>query len=154
MIDYGDTVFAAQRLRMKKAGISLSPSTSRKQLILIIDDSPEIVEALNVAFAPRYRVIGAQNGQQGLARFKQHQHDVSLVILDMNMPVMNGEAALDALRALDPDVKVIISSGMDEAETKERCAAHDGLHFLPKPYDLDTARKCVQAALGNGSSAP
>lgn len=152
MIDYGDVVFAAQQLRIKKKAEPSRPATTapatEEGLILLIDDSPAVAEALgDVLKLLGYGVIVAKNGQAGVALFEEHQDDVSLVILDMNMPVMNGEETLARLRSLEPEVKIIISSGVRDAEAKRRCAGHDGLHFLHKPYDFDTAREKVEAAL-------
>lgn len=152
MIDYGDLAFAAQRLAMKKKADPSRPAipvpATEEGLILLIDDSPTVVEALgDVLELLGYGVISAENGQEGVTLFEEHQDDISLVILDMNMPVMNGEETLERLRSLEPEVKIIISSGVRDAEVKRRCAGHDGLHFLHKPYDFHTAREKVEAAL-------
>jgi two-component system cell cycle sensor histidine kinase/response regulator CckA len=61
-------------------------------------------------------------------------HQLAAVILDMTMPVMSGEEALNHMRLIDPGVPVILSSGYNEVEAIRRFAGKGLAGFLQKPY--------------------
>ena len=74
---------------------------------------------------PRYRSIGfdvraAENGAIGVEMFKAMADEISLVLLDVVMPVMGGDEALAQIRRIRPDVPVVICSGHNEVESMER----------------------------------
>lgn len=83
--------------------------------ILFIDDESCVREAFVDAFAQsNIKVLTAKDGEEGIAMFKEHQDLISLILLDLSMPGMGGEAAFRALRNISPHVKIIISSGYSE----------------------------------------
>jgi two-component system, cell cycle sensor histidine kinase and response regulator CckA len=73
--------------------------------------------------------------------------EVALVLLDLTMPRMGGEETFDALRVLDPRVRVVISSGYSEQDMTSRFAGKGLAGFVPKPYTLAELAKRLQAAL-------
>ena len=75
---------------------------------------------------------------------------IALVLLDMTMPVMNGEAALRELKAIRPDVKVILSSGFNEAEVVRRFAGAGLSGFIQKPYTSSRLIDKIKRTLENG----
>lgn len=164
MIDYGDTVFAAERLRMKQqqrrppsdADTAIgdngqsSAATTNQVTVLVIDDSDAMVEVLTDLLQHLdYKVISALNGNDGLAAYEQNRDAVALVILDMNMPLMDGAAVLAKLRALNADVPVLVSSSISEGEARRRCReqGQELSHFLAKPYSFEHARNLIGALL-------
>jgi CheY-like chemotaxis protein len=128
---------------------------STSDLVLIIDDELLVREAMtDILELAGGRVIVAPNGREGIELFKAHRAEVGAVILDLLMPVLNGEGALRALRAIDPQVKVILSSCYDEAEVIRHLGGEEGGEkptiFLQKPYDANTLIEAVRAVLGAG----
>lgn len=125
--------------------------SGRDELILIVDDEEairEITKATLEAF--NYRTITANDGAQAVALFARHSGEVKAVLTDMMMPVMDGAALTVALRSLDPQIKVIASSG-HYAEGKLTEATNAGVNaFLPKPYTADKLLKTLTEVLGNG----
>jgi len=106
-----------------------------KGTILIVDDedvvrdtSKMLVESLG------YQTLTANDGQHGIDVFKQHQDEIVMVLLDLTMPRMNGADCFDALRAINPDIRVIISSGYAENEAIEQLSDATGVAFIQKPY--------------------
>ena len=77
----------------------------------------------------------------------RNPQSISLVLLDLVMPVMNGEEALDGLRLIRPDVPVILSSGFDESEAVQRFAGKSLSAFVQKPYGRDRLLEAVVQAL-------
>ena len=91
------------------------------ELILVVDDE-DIVRRTVKSMLERdgFRVIVAENGKEGVELFQVLSDKVAAVLLDMTMPIMNGEEAYSRLKAIRPDVKVILSSGYNEVEAVRR----------------------------------
>ncbi len=117
--------------------------------ILIIDDNTAIREALTdiLGFFLGMPVFTAANGHEGLQIYQQQ--NIALVFLDMNMPVMNGEETYEKLRQITPQVKVIVSSSLSEAEASHRFGERKLPTFLQKPYDTDRLLAVVQTELSS-----
>ena len=114
------------------------------ELVLVVDDEDAIrgvVKATLERFG--YRVLLAANGAEAVAQFVQHRAGIAVVLTDMAMSVMDGPATIVALRALDPAVKIIGSSGLMSARGGMRAAGSGTLHFVAKPYTAETLLKTL-----------
>lgn len=113
-----------------------------RELILIVDDEPLIQQATSSALeAHNYRAVMANNGVEAIELYTQYQHEIRVVLMDLMMPLMDGIAAIELLREINPDVQVILTSGL---ASNSRCSEASGLAidaFLSKPY---TAREVLQ----------
>ena len=111
------------------------------ELILIIDDEASIrsitAETLE-AFG--YRVISACDGVAGVAQYAQQSGKIDAVITDMTMPGMDGRTTIMVLLRMNPDVKIIATSGSTAPELNLGVSA-GAQTFLPKPY---TAEKLLR----------
>jgi PAS domain S-box-containing protein len=106
--------------------------------ILFVDDEPSVREAFVDAFAQsKINVLTAKNGEEGIVLYKRHREKVSIIILDLSMPGMGGEAAFKALRLINPHVKIMISSGYAEEDVVKQFAGLEITGFLQKPYPWD-----------------
>jgi two-component system, cell cycle sensor histidine kinase and response regulator CckA len=79
-------------------------------------------------------VLTAQDGTAALAAYRQHGGKIRAVILDMMMPGMDGPALMRSLRELDPDVRILASSGLQVAARKAELMAAGARALLQKPY--------------------
>lgn len=105
------------------------------ELILLVDDEESIREVTRRALERfGYRVLVASNGAEGVSAYLQHQREVAIVITDMSMPVMDGPSMIIALKSLNPDVRVIGSSGLADNSQIAKVAGVGVEHFVPKPY--------------------
>jgi signal transduction histidine kinase/CheY-like chemotaxis protein len=115
---------------------------------LVIEDEVSIrMLAENVLTRAGIRVLLAKNGKNGVEMFREHNQEISVVLLDLQMPVMGGDEALAVLRQINPDIPIILSSGFDESEAERRFAALKPEHFLQKPYTAARLADAVAAAL-------
>jgi CheY-like chemotaxis protein len=89
----------------------------------------------------------AANGQEALRLFQGIHQGVSLVLLDLTMPEMDGERTLHALRALRPEVPVVMSSGYTEQEITARLAGQGVAGFIQKPYTQASLLATVRTAI-------
>lgn len=116
--------------------------------ILVIDDE-ELVRrtARSVLEHYGYTVTVAENGKEGIDLVGKLNGSVSLVLLDMTMPVMSGEETLKHLKAIRPDLPVILSSGYSEVEATRRLADQGLAGFVQKPYAASQLAEQVKMAL-------
>ena len=94
-----------------------------------------------------YRVVTATNGAQAVSVCAQNLAGVQLLITDMSMPIMGGQATIRAIRTLLPRLPVIAASGSDSLAESSRQRELDVQAFLRKPYSADDLLKTVHEVL-------
>ncbi len=115
---------------------------------LVIDDEEDVREVLALVLRRRgVRVLLADSGPAALDLFRAHRNDVDVVLLDLTMPVMSGEDVLRELREIDPQVRVILSSGYAQDAAIRRLASDSRASFIQKPFTADDLAEKVCAAL-------
>jgi CheY-like chemotaxis protein len=125
----------------------LNPDGPR-ELILIIDDEPEIAEFASTILAEEgYKVIVARDGFEALKIFQQIHRRIGLIILDFFLPVMDGDAVFEELKALNPGVNVVLSSGFAEQNKIGAMLAQGLRGFIPKPYTREKLLEQVRSTL-------
>lgn len=118
------------------------------ELILIADDEEGIrivTEKTLERFG--YRVLVAKNGAEAVALYAQHGNEVAAVLLDMAMPVMDGPSTIIALKAMNPKVRIIGSSGQASNGGVAKAVGAGVNHFVPKPYTAETLLKTLRELL-------
>jgi len=115
---------------------------------LVVDDEAIVLEVC-AAFLEKLgmKAVTVSGGREALERFRRSPDGFDCVILDLTMPGMDGFATFEALRSLDPGVKVVLCSGYNEAEATERFQGMGLAGFLHKPYELEELRAILAAAL-------
>lgn len=131
----------------------LNPEGAR-ELILLVDDEVEVSRlAAEMLTDEGYRVIMAKDGFEALRIYKQMGRRIGLVILDFFLPIMDGDAVFDELRALNPAISVVLSSGFAE-QTKLGAMLALGLRgFIPKPYTSEKLLSQVRMTLDAAPAA-
>ncbi len=116
--------------------------------VLLIDDD-ETVRNVTTALLENlgYTVLCAKSGAEGIDLYKTHQQEISLVMLDLVMPEMNGEDTFFNLRKINPDATVLIISGFDAEESVAGLIEAGAAGFLQKPFQLNPLAKALQRAL-------
>lgn len=117
--------------------------------ILVIDDEKGICEIIALTLeSAGFQVLIAHDGREGIELFKAHADEIAAVLVDMTMPGLSGEQVFTELRAVRPDIRVILSSGYDEHETVERLRKKGLAGFISKPYQPGELVAEVEKALG------
>lgn len=119
--------------------------------VLCVDDDPDILSALKRQLHGKYKVLTAEDGEQGLGVIKQNK-DISVVISDMRMPKMNGATFLSHVKDYSPHTVRILLTGQSDMESAIDAINHGQIfRFLMKPCEqnelfeiLDTAVKEYQ----------
>lgn len=125
----------------------LNPKGNR-ELILIIEDEIEVGDlAAEMLVEEGYRVVIARDGFEALRLYQQISSQIGLVILDFFLPVMDGDAVFDELRALNPNAAVVLSSGFKEQSKLSAMLAQGLRGFIPKPYTREKLLEQVRSTL-------
>ena len=105
--------------------------------ILVIEDNEMNREILQDILCEEYEVLEAENGAEGLKLLEQYYQELSVILLDLQMPVMNGFEFLEKIRtdALLSTVPVIVMTADENGDTESRCMELGAVEFLEKPYN-------------------
>jgi PAS domain S-box-containing protein len=116
--------------------------------VLVVDDE-EIVRATarHTLLRYGYESIVAEDGAAALEAYKTSPGKVVLVLLDLTMPVMSGEETLRQLQRVNPQVKVLLTSGYNEVEAVQRFAGKGLAGFIQKPYTAAALAEKVKEVL-------
>jgi len=130
------------------ADIKVLNDKGERELILLVDDETEIAELASAMLTDEgYKVILARDGFEALRIYQQISKQIGLVILDFFLPVMDGDAVFDELRALNPEVAVVLSSGFAEQGKLGNMLAAGLRGFIPKPYTREKLLEQVRSTL-------
>ncbi|MBL9108977.1 MAG: response regulator, partial [Myxococcales bacterium] len=115
--------------------------------ILVADDQKSIRATLGLLLRSLgFESLEAPDGKRALELYQAHKSDIVLAFLDMTMPVLSGVETMKALRALDPNLPIVLSSGYSEEEATQRTRGEPA-HFLQKPYRIDELERTLRSAL-------
>ena len=114
--------------------------------ILVVDDDRQTTDMLVQWLEKRgYRAVGAYGGQEGIEAFDQGDYD--LVIADLVMPGMDGMALLEAIKARDPRMAVLMISGFGTIEKAVEAIKKGAYDFVTKPVDFAPLGEAIDRAL-------
>ena len=117
--------------------------------ILIVDDERAVRRVVQAVLQRAgYEVLAAEDGHGGLDLFKSHQGEIRATILDLTMPGLDGDEVLAAIRAIDPNAPVILSSGYTGDEVLDRVKNSTVSAYLQKPYKPAELLSVLQEILG------
>ncbi|MEA3415188.1 MAG: response regulator [Thermodesulfobacteriota bacterium] len=130
---------------------AVQPMLKGDSLLLVDDDDMVREMAEQMLKCLGYSVIAASGGAEALDLFNRHRGEIGCVLTDLSMPGMNGWETIAALRRIDPNIPIILSSGYDEARVMDGGQSERPQMFLHKPYalaDLKAALSAVEKGAG------
>jgi two-component system cell cycle sensor histidine kinase/response regulator CckA len=132
--------------RMEEAAVLGGSET-----VLVVEDDPVVRGIAVRALRERgYRVLEAANGVDALRAAERHRERIDLVVTDLVMPRMGGKDLAEQLRVVQPDLRVLYTSGYTESERVRLGEAGDLATFLQKPFTGSTLARRVREALARG----
>ncbi len=125
-----------------------------KHRMLIVEDNRANSEMLSNLFKDEFIIDTVEDGNAALLRLRRYGTGISVVLLDLILPGMDGFAVLREMRAHAEmqTIPVIVVSGMDERETSLRTIKYGASDFVTKPIDVDILRLRVQSALSRAEN--
>jgi DNA-binding response OmpR family regulator len=116
---------------------------------LVVDDEESVRTIAQRSLERQgFHVITAQDGFEGIDLFKKHMDEITLVLLDMTMPLMDGQDVLLEMRKLQSNVRVLLSSGYSEQEATGHFTGMALAGFIQKPYRVQDLLAKVKSVLG------
>ena len=120
--------------------------SARAGSVLVVDDDAGMVETLaDILEARRYRVGTAESGASAVQMLRDNRYDV--VLMDIQMPGLNGVDALKVMRAMAPDVSVIMMTAFTRHELVEEARQATALAVLGKPLDIERVLRLIEGAV-------
>lgn len=122
-----------------------------KPLVLVVDDEPDVEPLYTQLFrrdlrSGRFSMVFVSSGSEALARLSEPQR-ISLILSDVNMPGMNGLELLPKVKALLPDLPVIMITAYGDSETRRRALEGGAEGLLTKPIDFEALRGEINSRL-------
>ena len=107
-----------------------------KRTVLVVEDNEINREMLTAILSSEYRVLEAENGQEALVLLEQYKEGISLIFLDIIMPVMDGYTFLSVMKANPAysSIPVIVITQSDEVSDEVAALSHGAADFVIKPY--------------------
>jgi PAS domain S-box-containing protein len=108
------------------------------EMVLVVDDEPGIREVVEATLeAAGYRVLTAEDGEVALRLYEQHKDEIRVVLTDLMMPKMDGVTAIRAMRGLNPQVRIIVTTGVRISGSFSEAAKLGFGRYLLKPYTAE-----------------
>ncbi|MEO5799154.1 MAG: response regulator, partial [Gemmatimonadales bacterium] len=132
-----------------------APVVSTGPITALVIDDEEVVRSLATRILERagYRVLQADGGYDGLYLLERHRGEIGVVLLDLSMPDLSGREVLARMRETDPDLPVVLSSGLDAGSVESEVVEGHPVRFLQKPYRLAELVEVVAAAAASAKPA-
>jgi two-component system, cell cycle sensor histidine kinase and response regulator CckA len=106
-----------------------------KEVILLIEDEADICSAFSEAMSEQaVSVVTAQTGELGIEMYRTHKDEINLVVLDLSLPGISGEETFRVLKRINPNIKVVVSSGYGDPYVKKLFKGIALVGTLQKPY--------------------
>jgi len=120
------------------------------ETILLVDDEKAILEACaSMLERLGYRVMAARGGNEAIDIYRAHQAEIDLVILDIIMPDLSGGEVFDHLLKINPNVRVLLSSGYSIEDQAAEIMGRGCDGFIQKPYQLEQLHRNIREIMGS-----
>jgi len=116
-----------------------------RRSILIVDDEEGPRQSIRAVFKEHYNVLMADNGTKAVELAREHDFDAA--ILDIRMVGMSGIDLLVRLKAIDPDIQVVMLTAYETVETARQALRLGASDYLTKPFDITTLREAIKTAI-------
>jgi len=118
------------------------------ETILLVDDEQMIIDVGQMLLNKLgYRVIATRDGKEAIEIYQQHKDEIAVVVLDMVMPGMGGEEVYANIKKINPDVKVLLSSGYSLNGQATELLMRGCNGFIQKPFGMQALSKKIRGVL-------
>jgi two-component system cell cycle sensor histidine kinase/response regulator CckA len=120
--------------------------------ILVVDDEPTVLSFCKLVLTRGgFHVVDARNGPEALRLARAAGTRISLAMLDVVMPGMNGFELAAQLRRIDPDLQVLMMSGYSVNEVRNIAGGDDSYRVIWKPFKAESMVRMVQTVLDDAA---
>jgi len=122
-----------------------------KESILVIEDEEVIRNLVKEGLEDLgYTVLTAEDGEIGIDIYGERKREINLVILDLILPKMSGKIIYQKLKAIDPQIKVLLSSGYSQSGQAQELLNQGVEGFIQKPFKIKELAREIRAVLDKG----
>ncbi|MEQ8187757.1 MAG: PAS domain S-box protein [Candidatus Eremiobacterota bacterium] len=119
-----------------------------KDTVLVIDDEKTVLSVAEAMLKKlEFSVLTENDSRKTLDIFKNYKEKISLVLLDMTMPYMDGSEVFKQLKSIKPDVKVILTSGYNEQAAINHFTEKELAGFIQKPYTVEELKQVIEKVM-------
>ncbi|MCA9060528.1 MAG: response regulator, partial [Planctomycetaceae bacterium] len=155
-----EVLFPASNTEMKPAlltedsGEGADCDGRANMTVLVVEDEAHVrCLCREILSNAGFRVLNAEDGSQGISVFKQHVDEISLVLLDLTMPCMDGVDVLRQIRGLSAEMPVLVMSGYSEHEVASNLTEAGAGGFIQKPFPPTQLVDAVTRLIGCAESS-
>ncbi|MFW5870822.1 MAG: response regulator, partial [Candidatus Sumerlaeota bacterium] len=143
-----------QKVQALGDGARVAPTRGGTETILVADDEEAIrMVSTDILRTLGYRVISAADGEEAVSIFQERPRAIDLVILDVDMPNLNGRAAARVMQLARPDIKVLFASGYSDANQRKALRDEGFDQFISKPFTMFDLQSAVRQILDDGKDS-
>ena len=117
----------------------------KKKSILVVDDDIAHRTMLRILLDWEYEISEADCGSTAIEKVQQTHYD--LVLMDVRMPEIGGIEALDKIKALSPEIPVVMMTAYSSNETAAKVLEKGAYGYLTKPFDFENLRQTIESAV-------
>jgi CheY-like chemotaxis protein len=123
----------------------------QKGCVLVVDDDELIVRSTTrLLQSLGFETLEARDGAEAIAAFEEHHEKIDVVLLDLVMPNVSGTQTFHILKKLDPQVRVLLTSGYTDHQNVDTLLERGACGFIPKPPQAATLNSVITEILGRG----
>lgn len=123
--------------------------------ILVLDDEPVVVEMLlSMLKGLGYEVVVFQEPEKAIAFYQEHHSQIDLLLLDMVMPQMDGRETFHRMKAINPNLRVILMTGYTTHAAVEELRKEGLIDVIMKPFSMVPLSRTIAKALGTAVLSP
>lgn len=127
---------------------------SRETILIVEDDALNRDLLYDILSQESYNILLADSGHKALEIFQREREEIGLIIIDMNMPGMNGKETIHAIKKVYPDVKIILTTGYELNGAVSEAFPSGVAAFVKKPFRINTLISTVRKVLERGGEPP
>ena len=123
-------------------------------VILLVEDDDQVRSLVRILLtSDGYHVVEAGTGPEALRLARAHEGEIDLLLCDMLLPEISGYDVAAAVKASNPEIKVILMTGWVEGEIVEKSVSDLGAAFLDKPFQPAKLRELVREMVPSATNA-
>ncbi len=139
--------------KVKKSVDDRKKVTESSGTLLVVDDERKVLNmAAKVLSKLGYRVIEAAGGKEAVKIYRKNKGKIDLIILDMIMPEMGGREVYQKIKTINPQVKVLITSGYSIDDEVKQILQQNGARFVAKPFSMKDLYQAISKILNLGTA--